>query len=379
VFLLLFQISNDTRKGDIVRNGATLRLEITFQDTPTKKNLVIKQVTPSGLELSTQLGLARESYFFNNLANKLNNVDDQSPSIPKVYYSYGNMKEGTKIVIMEDLSQSYIDSGILFGPGNPNNWNRDLPALITQAYPEPSARPTSFEVANQTFLAIARVHATFWKDQNLLKEECSWLRGSSWIKGEDEVTWKASQGFLQDLWNEMGDKIDSRINWDPLVKQILFKAMDSISWEAQQERLNQSTHWCLCHGDFWPGNIMISTINNTDLRLLDWEMVGLGSGPQDLGQYVLSNMDPKERHDGEKVLIQNYYHELIKLGVQDFSWDECWKEYKIGGLERWLWFLVYFCAQEGPLLQWAQFFHDQIKAFVHDHQIQPKDVIQPRP
>jgi hypothetical protein len=32
--------------------------------------------------------------------------------------------------------------------------------------------------------------------------------------------------------------------------------------------------------------------NKSPIRLLDWELTGLGSGPQDLGQYILSNMEP---------------------------------------------------------------------------------------
>merc|ERR1719222_1339105 len=106
--------------------------------------------------------------------------------------------------------------------------------------------------------------------------------------------------------------------------------------------------------------------SNWDLRLLDWEMVGLGSGPQDLGQYIISNMDPTERRDCEK---------LASLGISSMSWEECWLEYKIGGLERWLWFLVYFCSQPA-MKEWAQFFHDQIKEFVHDHKISEEDVTQ---
>ena len=91
-------------------------------------------------------------------------------------------------------------------------------------------------------------------------------------------------------------------------------------------------------------------------------------------------MDPDERRTCEQHLIRNYYQKLISLGVQDLTWDECWMEYKIGGLERWLWFLVYFCAQDGPVMvKWAQFFHDQIRDFVYDHGIGPEDVTQPRP
>ncbi|KAG7360672.1 ecdysteroid kinase [Nitzschia inconspicua] len=385
-------ISNASRKGDKVKNGATLLLDISFgydntSLTYNNKTLVIKQMPASGLPLSQQLGLAREAHFFTRLASRIKLQNDRndrdsidsttSPCIPKVYYAYGNMQSGTKFILMEDLSCQYIDSGILFGPGNPNNWDRDLPAKIAAAYPK-AKPPSSYEVANETFLAIAQVHATFWKDTSLLSDDYDWLRGAAWINGKQEESWKKSQGVIQEMWKNMETTIESRIQWDPLVKTLTEKAMAGISWEAQRKRLNPSNHFTLVHGDFWPGNIMISTSDSCDLRLLDWEMVGVGSGPQDLGQYIISNMDPAERRECEISLIQNYYMELVRLGVE-LKWEECWKEYQVGGLERWLWFLVYFCAQEGPILMWAQFFHDQIKEFVHDHNIQPGDITQPRP
>jgi hypothetical protein len=414
-------ISNTTRKGKTARDGATLLLTLTLPDGggygEVTKTAVIKQVPPGGLSLSRQLGLAREARFYSDLAprvglavgsttsnssgryttdNNDHDDDDASPFtppsmpqiIPKVYYSYGNMEDGSKVIIMEHLGGDYIDSGILFGPGNPNNWTRDLPAMMALAFPplssgNPVQAPTPFEVANQTFLAIAHVHATFWRDPELLQDCFKWLRGSSWVQGMDEASWMASQGLIQGMWRTLLDSgnVDTRIQWDPLVRESLGRAMDGISWEAQVQRVNtgKSSHWTLVHGDFWPGNVMVSATDVHDLRLLDWEMTGLGSGPQDLGQYVLSNMDPTERRGCERSLVGNYYNELIRLGVQDLTWDDCWKEYTIGGVERWLWFLVYFCAQDGPLLDWAQFFHDQIKEFMHDHKIKPDDITQPRP
>mmetsp|Transcript_44401 Transcript_44401/g.107399 ORF Transcript_44401/g.107399 Transcript_44401/m.107399 type:complete len:448 (-) Transcript_44401:1669-3012(-) len=391
-------ISNQQRKGERPRDGATLLLTLTFEQGQSvetmKETFVIKQVSNSGLALSRQLGLAREAFFFNDLAPKIIGQDDTENSssniiIPKIYYAYGSMEEGTKIVIMEDLSIGYIDSGILFGKGNPNNWNRNLVEKIEQAYPKGSV-PTSYEVANQTFLSIAKVHATYWKDQSLLSPSstsASFLRGAMWLQGKQEESWTASQGLIQEIWQKLnindkngngGGGIDERIKWDPLVKQLVQKAVDGISWESQKQRLNTNTHWTLVHGDFWPGNIMLSTTDLKNLRLLDWEMTGLGSGPQDLGQYVISNMDPQERRDCEERLVRNYYDELVTLGLAEYAFEECWKEYTIGGLERWLWFLVYFLANEA-MLDWAQFFHDQIAQFRHDHNIKPQDVTQPRP
>eukprot|EP00580_Thalassiosira_gravida_P014396 CAMPEP_0201681538 /NCGR_PEP_ID=MMETSP0494-20130426/51164_1 /ASSEMBLY_ACC=CAM_ASM_000839 /TAXON_ID=420259 /ORGANISM="Thalassiosira gravida, Strain GMp14c1" /LENGTH=424 /DNA_ID=CAMNT_0048165289 /DNA_START=127 /DNA_END=1401 /DNA_ORIENTATION=+ len=324
-------ISNDTRKGDVPKNGATLLLQLTSREqdgndgdhtgfgTKTAKaatttTLVVKQVptTRTRLAMSRQLGLAREAIFYNQLAPKIikissssNNTDsDEACILPTIHFSYGDMYDGSKVIIMEDLSKGFVDSGILFGPGNPNNWNRDLKRQINGAYPPPRSGstttvPTSFEVANQTFLAIANVHATFWRDEALLlnstEEEyggSSWLRGSAWICEEDEESWRASQGMIQKIWEKYTNSYsgesesESSIRWDPLVRQIVEKAMKGISWESQKERLNVNSNFCLVHGDFWPGNVMISTDHHAtststegnggvrDLRLLDWEMVG---------------------------------------------------------------------------------------------------------
>ena len=278
-------ISNDTRKGATPKDGATLLLKlIPKDDTDRITTVVAKQVPPNGLALSRMLGLAREALFYNTLAPKVKlskkssdqSCDKADSCIPKIYYSSGGMIDGSKFVIMEDLSTRFVDSGILFGPGNPNNWKRDLDRKIAQAYP--SVAPTSYEVANQTFLAIANVHATFWRDQTLLTDEYSWLRGSSWIRGNDEASWRASQTMIQSMWEQylQDPKNENEgIRWDALVRQIVEKAIEGISWESQRKRLSKTTHFCLVHGDFWPGNIMISKGDgDRDLRLLDWEMVG---------------------------------------------------------------------------------------------------------
>jgi hypothetical protein len=273
-------ISNETRKGAKVKDGATLLMQLESPSNENGTTLVAKQVPATGLALSCKLGLAREAMFYNTLAPKIripsyNGDDTRAPCIPKIYYSYGDMSDGSKIVVMEDLSAGFVDSGILFGPGNPNNWKRDLKSKIADAFP--SAVPTSFEVANQTFLAIASAHASFWRDKELLKEEYNWLRGSSWTSGNDEASWWASQGMIQAMWENYlkNETNEEGIRWDSQVRNIVEKAMKGISWESHRKRLNESTHFTLVHGDFWPGNIMVSKGDSVrDLRILDWEMVG---------------------------------------------------------------------------------------------------------
>jgi hypothetical protein len=169
--------------------------------------------------------------------------------------------------------------------------------------------------------------------------------------------------MIRDYWTaynskRLKEKDDSgmslHIRWDPLVWAATDKAIQGISWQAQMNRLNEAGHWTLVHSDAWPGNVLWMTTDQNNgknddggnaadkspIRLLDWEMTGLGSGPQDLGQYILANMEPSERRDCERELIEVYWKELTRLGVKDVTWGYCWHEYTVGGVERWLWLLV---------------------------------------
>jgi Ser/Thr protein kinase RdoA (MazF antagonist) len=47
---------------------------------------------------------------------------------------------------------------------------------------------------------------------------------------------------------------------------------------------------CICHGDFWPGNILVerTTCYGTIFKLsvVDWEFVRVGCGATDVGQFA---------------------------------------------------------------------------------------------
>jgi len=373
---LAADISNEGRKskGD-VKDGATLRL--TLEGEKSSMTVVVKQVTEShGTGMSKMLGLSREALFYNQLSNDLS-----AGLIPKIYYSYGNYETGEKVVIMEDLRDT-IDSGILFGPGNPNNWKRDLPNMIADRFGA-AKPPSSQQVAMVTFVQAAKVHATYWKSTALLTNDKKWLRGQNWLQGQGQESWQASQGMLQNWWkNYLEKEADQPVltSWDPNVRKATEKAIQGISWKSQLKRLNTDGHFTLVHGDFWPGNFMwvCDAASKSQIKMIDWEMVGLGSGPQELGQYVISNMDPAERRACEKELVEAYYKEL-QTHLQDkcCSWEYCWSEYQVGGVERWLWFLVYFIGN--GMNDWAQFFHDQISEFMKDHNLSAEQITQPRP
>ena len=468
-------ISNPLRRGERVREGATLRLTVHYQqqqetnDKPTNKEsesantprtmtMIVKQAaTPKGRELSQKLGLAREALFYQHLAPLIQQhfYQDQSvatankaidePILPHVYYAHGNYPtNGSKFLVMQDLpSAEYIDSGVLFGPGNPHNW--DHPASRLDELVQKAGSPLPHEVAHDTFQVLARIHALYWQRIEWV-ESATYLRGHDWVfhspastdntsddkrQDQDEAfvgapaSWIASQQYIRDSWQsylkreqELSSSSSStdakkdadspnRIQWDPLVRAAVEKAVAGISWTAHAQRLHHQGPWTLVHGDFWPGNVLwklptSSTQEPTQrngLRLVDFEMVGLGSGPQEIGQYVISHMSRDVRKEHEHVLLQQYYETLKTTYYEHrpfsppqeandnnnnttddlmLSWEECWREYTVGGVERWMWFLIYFCAMPAST-SWAQFFHNQIADFMHDHDLTADDITQPRP
>ena len=70
------------------------------------------------------------------------------------------------------------------------------------------------------------------------------------------------------------------------------------------------------------------------LLLLDWENVGIGSGPQDIGQFLISHMDPLLRAKVEREVVEVYYTSLVTWNpriADEMTIEQCWKEYIIGG------------------------------------------------
>lgn len=84
----------------------------------------------------------------------------------------------------------------------------------------------------------------------------------------------------------------------------------------------------ICHGDFWPGNVLVRNVgvsgsgydgddDRLDLTVVDWELVRLGSGATDVGQFAAEawllghfhgdrKPDPNSKEDRDQVLLESF-------------------------------------------------------------------------
>jgi len=375
-------------------SGASMFRLVLNKASGTTKTLVCKLTPQDKQERSKELGQARESIFYESFSDSLKSI---GLSIPSTYYCYGNMQTGEKQIILDDLSDC-IQAGYFYGNHSPHNWGKDLNQLISpcnQNLVAPLSEQEWVEViTRKAFNEAAKLHSLFWKRKEYL--QLKWLRSADWIVGEGEESWTASQQTAVKYWENTKEKIKTKADygvcWSPLVIECMEASISKISFSSYQaERSSASYQWTLVHGDYHPANLMFKSLPlplssndgnkaNGIVYLLDWEMVGLGSGPQDLAQYIISHVSSETRRLCELRLLREYYDALLAsnetITNDTFSWDDCVRDYSHGGAERWIWLLPLLAEMCSD--QMTQFFHDQLQHFLEDHRIDGTNIGMPR-
>jgi hypothetical protein len=366
---------------------------------------VIKSTKQGTFAQSKSLRLAREGEFYKAFGEPLRSI------LSEVVFSFGDLETGAKLLVMEDLSDA-VQTGYFFGPGSPLNWGKDL--IHEQRGLHKTV--TAELIVERSMMLCAKLNGLYWMRPSLLDEaHFSFLRGQNWLLGHGETQWQGLQANSKHSWEATkATRIPDPgygVRWSPFMVSLIDASVSKISWRVFQERL-QNSPWSLVHGDLHPANMMWKPdplpggsataggeeeVHTTpghgrhhthNLMLVDWELVGLGSGAQDIGQYMISHLPPRQRKAMEEAMVRLYFHQLLSFGINSpphaplshphpqYTWEQCWDEYTLGGAEKWIWLLALLSSMlPDPVMQ---FFHDQVEAFARDHEITPHKVGMPR-
>ena len=293
--------------------------------------LVLK--THGGSTMRVAMGCARAAFFYDAFSSSL-----KVANVPQYYYAYGDMSTGEVTILMQLLENS-VPSGTFFGSAQPNNWGmRDkLEAMC-------AGNPTPDEITADAFNLYARMHATYWQDSKLLTQP--WLRASSWYAGSDEAAWQGAQAQAQNAWADIRAAIsagESPIRWDEHVVACLDASFAKVDWAAYQTDISGQP-FTLVHGDAHAHNVMWVEQRTPAARqcLIDFEMVGVGSGAQELGQYMISHITPELRRAKATDWVRGYHNTLIavlrgrglKKEADAYTFDACFSEHIAGGAGR---------------------------------------------
>jgi len=105
------------------------------------------------------------------------------------------------------------------------------------------------------------------------------------------------------------------------------------------------------------------------LIFFDFSEVGPWEPTTDLAQTIISDVKPELFVKHTKTLVRKYWDRLIELGVPEKSYPftNCWESFCRGGPERWIFLLGFLICYPGIPINGAQYFHDQLLAFIESH------------
>ncbi|KAL7502944.1 hypothetical protein ACHAXN_000810 [Cyclotella atomus] len=413
-------------------SGDLSLLILTFQDD-TSITLVLKRTRPNidSQKYSKKLGLYREGVFYSTIGpwikERLNRVvhhpndnGDMFFFIPQALYSACDADTGQKAIVLE-YYQDAAEAGVYFPHSVHNTVRKMQEAQNSKTNHSEQHTIKMTKLRKSITLEASRIAAllqgSFYQDKSLFTNHQSFakhLRMVDWIQGKNKESYVESQQEIVDRWSRAksrrinGEFFDGKVQLSQEFVQVMDAscalALDFdlfVSKWNLDGRSDNKLSWSLVHGDYHPGNFLfIKDAMGTDimndgyrpkLMLVDWEVVGVGSGPQDLGQFLISHTETKEAFnllDEVATVYRQTLQSTLDAVNGDSSSDKptvpaleaIKREIIYGGIERWVWLFAYMTGWEESMpWMYMQFFHDQMQNFIVINNIRAEDVGMPRP
>ncbi|HJN91218.1 MAG TPA: phosphotransferase, partial [Dehalococcoidia bacterium] len=175
----------------------------------------------------------------------------------------------------------------------------------------------SAEQARPIVEGLARAQARWWYNDE--------LRRADWLPSLDrQIALYAP--WVTDFWTAFAER------WVPIVDPAFLpvgeRLVDQIVSVFQRGVAAGST---LTHGDYRIENFLFGMPGSADeIVVVDWQLTGIGSGPRDMAYFIGQSLDRPTRRRLERELVELYHGTLVSNGVHDYSWDQCWDDYRLG-------------------------------------------------
>ncbi len=270
--------------------GSLFRLELSYVESnnDVPKSIVVK-FSPTEFDYREAIKdfNMREVNFY-----ELATTESQLPLVD-CYYSEFDADTSSSILLIEDLSNVQT---IEFLDG------------------------CNIEDAKIVVQALAQLHVRWWNSPQL--EKISWLSSfHTW----DFVDW----------WQQYPHELHTLLpNLD--IPDSIFKVGGKVMSNLPSiiNRLEGSPT-TLIHRDIHVDNILFEEQSiYRSARIIDWQLVGRGLGISDIAYFMISSIPPKQRQQAEHDLVKMYHSNLEQAGIDDYSFKQCWADYKFSAVAK---------------------------------------------
>ncbi|MFT5696903.1 MAG: aminoglycoside/choline kinase family phosphotransferase [Myxococcota bacterium] len=178
-------------------------------------------------------------------------------------------------------------------------------------------RGCSPEEAKLALENLAGLHGSSWNDPNL--DSYTWLSRVTpdVAKLFASVLVPATEGFI-DRYQSTLDKVD--------VEVLRTFSSSAEGWLAARPDL-----FAPVHGDYRLDNLMFGTAaGGAPVAAVDWQTLSIGHPGRDVAYFLGNAMPSAQRREHEQELVRAYYDALVGQGVANYSFEECFDDYRYG-------------------------------------------------
>jgi hypothetical protein len=281
------------------------RLEVDYSAdvaAPAPSKLFLKISRPDLTKTDSSGPNSQEVEFYRTIAREM---DD--PPFIHCYDAVYSSELGKSHLLLDDLSETH------FQPESP--------------------LPPSNVYCELAVDCMAQLHAYWWEHPRLGKEIGKLFDESELSAFTAEVE-KNVVSFIDFL----GDRLSAK-------RRKIYDRLLSAKYKVWG-RLTSAAGLTITHGDAHWWNLLYprDTVKHR-VRLFDWQLWHVDVGPRDLAFMVaLGGYSERRAAAMEQNLMRRYYASLVELGVRNYTWDDCWNDYRWSALRN----------LNVPVVQWSQ-------------------------
>lgn len=267
------------------------RLDVTYDpnhDPELPATFVVKlaAATRPNRAMALEYGLyEREVRFYRELATTV------GISTPRAYVADHDPLSGDMVLVLEDLATG-------------------------------GATPRDDVLVDDDVLSLARAiggfHATWWSGSGKAPPQ--------WVPALDGPVWARQQAMFGPAWDAFGRTREGAER----PRFVSFGSSLVAAIPALQRRLARPPT-TLVHFDLRLSNVLISQRGNDipSFGVVDWQPLTIARGPYDLALFLSQSVPTDQRRSLESDVLTSYHRELVDRGVQGYSVDNVWEDYRL--------------------------------------------------
>ncbi len=185
-------------------------------------------------------------------------------------------------------------------------------SLTHQAPLSNSATPTEAQTAIR---AAAHLHARYWNNVH----EPHLAPFPDYLKQLRRLVQLAYLAYLPRVLSRFGDCFSGEQK--RLAESYGMRIADHMDDMATGPRT-------FTHGDFRSANLFLEDGDGGRATAIDWQNCGMHSGLRDVTYFLSTSVSPQVRREIERDTLKEYHRALRVSGVEDYSFDDCWRDYR---------------------------------------------------